>query len=363
MSRVSFFTVSLLYLIVTLYVAMTTPISPHEAYTLYYKDNIDHFLMQQFMPYIEGFFAFRVPFYFLGGVNILIYYALSKFYFKEQSDRYLSTVIFMLLPGIITSMILVNISVLVITLVLIFLLGYKHNWWWLQVISLIVLLFVHDSAIIFFISLAFYAYLSKEHRLFYFSLLLMFMSLFIGTLEIGGRPRGHFIEIFGLYVALFSPLVFVYFCYTLYRIHHEKKHDIIWYISTIGLLFSLFLSIRQRVAITEFAPYILIGTVFILRAYNESLKVRLKIYQKKYKRIFFMVMVTLVLGSITILFHKVLFSLFEDKSRHFAYTVYKPYWLAKKLKLQKSECYDTKFVKMRAQLRYYSIKECQSVQK
>jgi hypothetical protein len=358
MSQAFFGVILFFYLIATLYVAFTTPISPHEAYTFFYKDNFDHFLMHLFDPYLEGFIAFRLPVYLFGVLNILLYYQLSKFYFKEISDRYWVTVIFIVLPGVIASMVLVNISVVVISLVLLFLVGYHQKWLLLQIISMGVLLFVHDSAVIFFVSVLIYSYFREERELLVVTFLLLLVALYMGYFEIGGRPRGHFLEVFGLYAAIFSPFVFVYFCYSLYRTYYEKKHDILWYIAVVGLLFSLTLSIRQRVTVTEFAPYILIGVFFIYRVYIQSLRVRLQIYQKRYHRVFIFIFVTLLLGSITIVLHKPIFLLFEDKSRHFAYPIYEPYWLAQDLKADKVECYDTKFIKKAAQLQYYGISSC-----
>lgn len=355
MSRTSFILFTLGYVIATLYVAITTPISPHEAYTLYYEDNLDHNLMLFGLTYIDGFFGFRWVFYLFGLLNIALYYYLSSFYFKNIAERYISTMIFMFLPGVITSITLVNISVIVITLVLFFLIAYKQGWLAFELIAMTVLLFVHDSAVIFFISIALYGYFVKEKRVFSAALVFSILALWIGELEIGGRPRGHFLEIFGLYAALFSPFVFVYFCYSLYRVYYKKKHDIIWYIATVGLLFSSILSIRQRVSITEFAPYILLGVIFIYKVYSESLKVRLKIYQTKYKRIFMTVFVTLILGSMTIIFHQALFIFFDDRSKHFAYSIYEPYWLSQELKSKNILLYDTKFIKKRAQLQYYGI--------
>ncbi|MEA2028437.1 MAG: hypothetical protein U9N49_05630 [Campylobacterota bacterium] len=358
----TFFGLTLFYLAATLYVATTTPISPHEAYTFYNKDTLDSFLMHLGYRDSDLFFSFRIVFYIFGVVNIFLYYYLSQFYFKTLEDRYISTTIFMLLPGVIASMVLVNISVIVISLVLLFLVAYHKKWLALEMFSMIVLLFVHDSAVIFFISIALYSYLSKEKERFLIALAFIIVSLYIGNFEIGGRPRGHFLEIFGIYAAIFSPFVFVYFCYSLYRLYYEKKHDITWYIATIGLLFSLILSTRQRVTVTEFAPYILIGVLFIFKVYSQSLRIRLKIYQKRYRNIFVFIVVTLMLGSITTILHKPLFIFFDDKSKHFAYNIYQPYWLAQELKSQNVECYDTKIVKQKAQLKFYGIDQCQNSQ-
>ncbi len=342
MTKVLFLAIGIIYLVTTFYMVMTIPISPHEAESLYLKESIDTFLMNLWYPYLEGFIAFRLPYYLFGVLNIFLFWELSRYYYKTSQERYIATTLFILLPGIVTSMILVNISVVVIAWVLIFLNAYHKNWPIVQSIALIVLLFVHDSAIVFFISLAIYSYFRDKKYLLVVTLFLVGMALWLGEyLEIGGLPRGHFTTIFGLYAAIFSPFVFVYFCYTLYRIYHEKKHDIVWYIASSGLLFSFLLSIRQQVIVTEFSPYILIGSIFLYRVYSESLKVRLRVYQKTYKRAFLFTLTTLLLGTMSIFLHRPLFWLFEDKSRHFAISTAMIQNLSKKL----PSCNITKFLR------------------
>jgi hypothetical protein len=180
----------------------------------------------------------------------------------------------------------------------------------------------------------------------------------MGGLEIGGRPTGHFIEIFGLYSAVFSPLVFIFFFYSMYRILIRESKDILWYLSFSSLVFSLVLSIRQKIEITDFAPYVLVSIALMLNIYLNSLRVRIYEHQKGYKLGFIFVISTLIISSLTIIFHKNIFDILDDNRKHFAYSVYKPYWLSNQLKEKNIFCYDTNSTKEESQFLYYGLKRC-----
>jgi hypothetical protein len=224
---------------------------------------------------------------------------------------------------------------------------------------MLILFFIHEASIIFFVALLLYAIVNKDKKLAIGSsaFLLAFIYLAKG-IEIGGRPSGHFIEIFGLYATVFSPLLFLYFFYAMYRILLREKKTLLWYISFTALVFSLLLSLRQRVSITDFAPYVMISVVLMLNTLNNSVRVRLPEFQKRYKQGFYIVMISLGLSVSLIIFHKALFYLFVDPSQHFANRIYKPYNLARELKSEGIECYDGAHGRERFQLRYYNILPC-----
>jgi len=103
----------------------------------------------------------------------------------------------------------------------------------------------------------------------------------------------------------------------------------------------------------------MIAIILMLDIYNHSLRVRLPQFQKYYKRGFYVVMAVLVFNTSLIVFHKALFYLLDDPSKHFAYRIYKPYYLAKELKLEGIECYNLAEKRERYQLKYYNIHPCQ----
>jgi len=348
-----------LYVFAVFYLAVTTPISPHEAKLLYASDSIAATLMQLSAAYIPGFIGLRLFFIFFGFISIWLFYELSRRHFSKREDAYLATFIFMLLPGIITASTMANIGIIVLPLVLLFVLFYeKGEMLWLPFIML-ALFFIHEASIIFFVALLFYGIAHKDKKLTIAAaaFLLAFIYLAKG-INIGGRPTGHFAEIFGLYATLFSPFVFLYFFYTMYRILLRGKRDLIWYISFTAFAFSLLLSIRQRIYLTDFAPYVLAAVVLMFDQFNHSLRVRLPQFRIWYKRSFYVVVAFLVLSALIIIFHQTLYRISSNPQKHFAKRIYLPYDLAQKLKKQDIECYNTDNSGERYQLKYYGIKSC-----
>jgi hypothetical protein len=364
MSRTSFILFTLFFTASIFYLAATTPISPHEAQHYFSDNGIVGLLMRGGQRLIGEdsvgpFFGIRIYFLLCGLLSILLYYLLAKISLQREDDRFLATAIFMLLPGMITALVLANISILVIPIVLMFVLAYHSAWVWLQIFLMIALYFLHDASIIFYIAIFLYALMHKEKILIVLSgLFVLFCVVTLQGVEIGGRPSGHFADLFGVYAALFSPLIFIYFFYTLYRIFLREEKNILWYISFVALLASLILSIRQRIFITDFAPYVVISVVLMLDTYNKSLRIRLPEFRKWYRLGFFAAMTTLVLSSFVILFHEIIFQVMVHPQKHFAYKLYEPYWLAVKLQNEGKECHNIKDDRIAIQLRFYGIKHC-----
>jgi hypothetical protein len=359
MKKQYFFLALPFYAIAVFYLAATTPISPHEAKILYTSQDIVATLMKWGQSTASGFLGLRLFFIFFGFLSIGLFYELSRRYFDKQEDAYLATVIFMFLPGILTATTLVNVAIIVLPLVLLFVLLYEKGYFVVLPFIMLALFFIHEASIIFFVAVLLYAVIHKDKKLIMSSsaFLLAFIYLAKG-IEIGGRPSGHFAEIFGFYATVFSPLLFLYFFYAMYRILLREKKTLLWYISFTAFAFSLLLSLRQRVYITDFAPYVMIAIVLMLDVYNHSLRVRLPEFQKHYKLGFYIVMVLLFLSVLVIVFHQVLFYISSDKNRHFANRIYKPYLLSQQLKAEGIDCYDHVQGRERYQLMYYGIHPC-----
>ncbi|RLA76503.1 MAG: hypothetical protein DRG78_18890, partial [Epsilonproteobacteria bacterium] len=200
-------------------------------------------------------FALRMPFIlFYIGSSILIYF-LTDNYFKSKRDQLISLAIFMILPGVNSAALLVNESIIVIFFTLLYLYLYKvkgKDSYWL----LILFLFLDNSFAILFLALFFYSLKNKKNILIVLSLVLFGISMSMYGFEMGGRPRGYFLDTFGVYATIFSPVLFIYFFYSLYRIGIKFEKDIFWYISMTALGLSLIFSLRQKIQIEDFAPFV-----------------------------------------------------------------------------------------------------------
>ncbi|CAA6826409.1 MAG: Membrane protein [uncultured Sulfurovum sp.] len=360
MSRIQFYAFCFVYFFAIIYLAITLPIGTHEAVAYYTDDGFLGSLIHIADGWFDNSLDFRFPFVFFGLLNIPLFFIMSKQYFDKIEDSYLSTTIFALLPGIITSAILVNIAVIVITLVMAFLILNVKKLVWLQAVVAILLLCIHDASIIFFISLAIYSAFQRDRLLFTIAAFLIAISfLYFNDLRVEGHPSGEFLELFALYAALFSPLVFIYFFYALYRIWLRETKDILWYISFSSFSLSILLSLRQQVIMTDFAPYVIVAVILMVLVFQRTLRVRLVQFQKAYRLGFRIVMGSLILSALIIVLHKPLFLLYDDKTKHFSYPFYEPYWQAMELREIGQDCYTAKHYKIQFQLKYHGIEACQ----
>ena len=360
MSRELFYSFYFLYAVALLYLSITLPIGPNEALVYYTTDDkVLKFLTHVGNGWFEGGLSFRFPFVLFGLINVPLFYVMSKSYFKKEEESYFATMIFALLPGIITASVIINIAVIVVALVLLFLIAYENKRLYLSIVIMSLLLFIHNASIIFFIGLSLFAISKKDRLLFIFSLIFAIISLiYFNKLDIGGSPSGKFMELIGLYLALFSPLVFIYFFYALYRIWLREKKDILWYISFTAFMLSILLSLRQQVIMTDFAPYVIVAVVLMMLVYQRTVQVRLPQFQKTYKIGLKIVVSTLFFMSFIIIFHQLFFSIIKDKSKHFAYPFYQPYWQVQELREIGENCYTVKNSKRQYQLKYYGIESC-----
>jgi hypothetical protein len=360
MRKTLFYPFLAVYVAILVYLAWSTPISPHEAKILYAEDGgMVTLLVQSGHDLLDGLIGLRLFSLVAGLLSIVLYHRMTGYYLTGEDDRRFATAVFMLLPGIITAFVLANHSVLVIPLVLLFVISHERGWLWVQALLMLCLLVLHEASIVFFGAVFIYAVAKKEVPMGVLSGFFIFLAVMIEQgVEVGGKPAGHFAEMFGLYAALFSPALFIYFFYTLYRIFLREEKDILWYISFIALIASFVLSLRQRIVLTDFAPYVMTGVVLALSLFIRTLRVRLPQYRKPYKIGLWAVMAILISSSLAIVLHRPLFLLLDDPKDHFAYRLYEPYWLAQKLHKSHIECYDTANQTMALQLRFYGIDAC-----
>ena len=343
---------ALLTYLFTVYISFTMPIGPSEARYMYEEFSAVQILMQLSASYP------RLPFLLIATVNFFLFYKLTQYYLHRQKDRGIALAIFVLLPGIISSAILSDQSSLGIFATLLFLLAYKKGVKLVQVLSLILLLLVHKASIILFLAILIYASYSKKLYLLLTSLILLTVGFYLHGFDVSGKPSGYFLELFALYALVFSPFLFLYFLFAIYRQGViDKNRDILLFVSAISLVLSFVLSIRQYIHIEDFAPFVVIAVILMVDTFSKSYHVRLRPFRKRYKVAFFLILSSLIINSFVLLNHKWLFYI-KDPQVHFAYNFYQPYALAKKLKDQGITCIDAQSQRLQNQLRFYEIDRC-----
>lgn len=361
-----FFLVILFYVVIVTSLALIVPIAPHEAKYFYLSNDIVSKIMHfgstyvVGSTYVDGIFGIRIFFILAGILSVGLFYVVAKDYLLNKQDAMMATALFIFLPSIIVGSVLANISILIFPFLLLYLIAYHRKIYFLEFLTAGAICYISDGSIIFFTALIFYSLMVKEWRTLVMSILfiaiLYFQDRFI---EIGGKPIGHLVETFGLYATIFTPFLFLFFIFTINAIWIREPKNIIGYIAFVTFLITMLLSIRQRISIIDFAPYMLIGLIPMLARYFTTLRVRLPRFQGNYKRGFWISTSFLFIGLVIIISTPIIFYLTNKSPYSFTNKIYKPYLLAQKFKKEHKQCYDIKELKDRYQLQFYNINQCE----
>ncbi len=347
------------YMVILGVVAATTPISPSEA-SLFFQDNVTvtTLLMHGGQALLSGELGFRLPFLFLGLLNALLFYQVTAYSLSREEDRCVALLFYLMLPGVIISTVLANDAVVMSSLILLFLFFYLRGDRYLSLLPLLLLSLVHWSALYIYMIMMLYGLFQKEKWTFVSSILALFVYLLLGIDTPQGSDQSYFFELLGIDAMIFSPLLFIYLFYALYRTLLRGERDLIWYLSFGTLVISLGLSLQERIRITDFSAYLMLGIIVVVRTYYHSLRVRLREFRCSYKVIFWIVTVSLIVSSFSILLHQPIYRLAGKENYTIVAPVYAPYDRMKRLKSDGKTCVQEVNRKVRDQMRYYGLKKC-----
>ncbi|WP_457564501.1 glycosyltransferase family 39 protein [Caminibacter sp.] len=243
-------------------------------------------------------FALRLPEIFFSIMSIIVFYLIAKKHLKK--DYEFATFIFSLIPGFIVSSLIVNKSIYLVFLTLLFIYIFGN---FISYVFLLLFAFLDYSFIVLYLGLIFYSIYKKNTKLLLFSLLLLTINANYFNYKIAGKPQGYFLDIIGTYVLIFSPFVFFYFIYSLYKGFFYKK-NIIFFVSITAFLSSILFSFRQRIKIDDFAPFVLPYIVNMVKIFLNSYRVRLPQFRKAYKFLFVFLLSTMIIFDIMLFINK-----------------------------------------------------------
>ena len=271
--------------------------------------SIDHFpflniiLNISFYFFGKNDFALRIPGIVVGFLSVLLFYKITSFYLKKEKDKFFAFLFFMLIPGMVISSLIINKSIYIIFLTLLFVYLYKTK----KIIFFVLLgllVFLDYSFISLYFALIFYSIYKKDNLLLILSLLFLALNANYFNYDIGGKPKGHFLDLFGTYFLIFSPFVFIYFLFSIYKGFFDKKRDIVFFITFFTFIVSIILSFRQKIKIDDYAPYTLIYIVYMVKYYLNSYRVRLSQFRKFYKFVFIFLLSSLLIFDIALFLNR-----------------------------------------------------------
>jgi len=353
--KYSFYVVFFIVLSTLVYTANTLSISYKEALNVFVNNSLLTVLTNSSI-YLFGQndIALRLPFLLFYSLSVFLMYNLSENFFKKQSDRLISIVIFMILPGLLSTAILVNSAIIVTFFTLLYIYYYKvkntHSY-----ILLFLFLFIDNSFAILFLALFFYALSKKEKKLIAVSILLFALSIIIYDFDAGGRPRGFLVDTFAIYASIFSPLLFIYFFYSIYRSGIKNERTLVWYIATTSLVFSLLLSFSQQIYIEDFAPFVVIFLPYMLRIFLHTLRVRLPQFRYRHYYVLVIVLSVLFINVFLTIFNKPIYLLLDNPKKHFIYKYNFAKEIAQELKINHINKIQSDDEQLLLRLKFYGI--------
>jgi len=302
-------------------------------------------------------FALRFPMIILHLLSAILLYKISKEYVQKEKNRLWLVLVFVLLPGVVSSAIILNNAGLIIFGLLFFVYIYKNFSRKYTYFLLTLYLLIAGDFVYLFLALCIYAIYTKERNFFIFNIIAFFTSVFLYGIDAKGSPQGHFLDAMGVYSAIFTPIIFIYLFYILYRRYLTKDIEILWFIATVPFLLSLILSFRQRIELEVFAPYLILALVLAAQTFYHSYRVRLKMFKTNYRLAFTLSLIFLILNTLVVFFNKELYPYLNKPQSHFAYNMHVAKELASELKSRGIECVNTDY-KMSSRLRFYGVTNC-----
>ena len=338
------------------YGTQSISISYDEANTFFNGTNFVHYLAVYSTKFFgQNDFALRLPFILFHLASIVLLYKIGKLFLKQRIDRIISVSIYALLPGVNGIALLVNNGIIVIFFSLLFTYLYLKGYKVVSHLVLIVALFVDNSFAIFFIALFIYALFQRKTDLLILTLILFGASMYLYGFDMGGKPKGYFVDTLGVYAIVFSPLLFLYFVYAMYRILIKEEKNLLWYISFFSLVVSLLLSLRQKLVLEDFAPFVVLSIPLMVKVFFNSYRVRLPAFRKLHTFFFGIVLISLLINTLLSFFNKPIYAIMDEPSKHFAinYDIAKE--LANILKDKGITKVMTKDDRMALRLKFYTI--------
>ncbi|PSM51346.1 hypothetical protein CRN67_08930 [Campylobacter blaseri] len=266
-------------------------------------------------------YSLRLPFLLIHFINSILMYKLSKKILKRRVDRIACLTLYMFLPGIIASAILVNFAGILIFFTLLFIYLYEIKKDIFALFVLITTVFIDKSFLVLYLGVFFYSIYYKNRPFCILSFLLFIISIIFYDFDIGGKPKGFFADTIGIYAAVFSPFLFLFFVYAIYRIWVKEEKTLLWFIVVTAFCSSLLLSLRQRVELDEFLPYVVISIPLLVKTFYNSYRIRLPNFRRKHKYVAIFTIIVLIFSSSILVFNQILYlNIFKNEpKKHFIY--------------------------------------------
>ena len=353
----SVFFICLIDFVFLLYAANSLSISYNEAEIFFQKHSLLGYILKLSAHFFgQNDLAVRGVMIFFHIASVVLMYKVSKFYIKLEFDRIIAVLLFVLLPGTLASALIINNAGICIALALLCIYLFHIKKKILFSLFFCLAFFIDGDFLIFYAGFFIFALYKRKPPLAWLSAILFLLTLYFFGFETNGRASGHFIDTFGIFAAVFSPFVFIFFVYTIYRIWVKEKKDLLWFIAICSFCFCMIVSVRQRLELEQFLPFCVIATPLMVRVFFNSYRVRLPKFRKGHKICTSLVMLFLIFNWSAIIFNQIFYLFLNDPTKHLTYKFDVAKELADKLKEAGVQDIATDDTRLALRLKFYGIK-------
>lgn len=329
-------------------------ISAIEAKEFYSGTSFVHYAMKLGVYLLgQNIYGLHLVFFGIFAINLILFYLICRIYMRLAIYAIITTIIFAFLPGVVISVFMVSKTSLVIFLALIssyLTLRFKYIPYFILAIACL----IESSAVILFLAYMIYSIKENKNKTFLFCLIGAIVNLYLYDLGIKGVPSNNFIEALIDMMLLFSPILFLYYIYSIYRATFKGGANILVYISVICILSSLLISLRQKVDFETILPMCVVGLPVCMGNMLGSVNIRLKRYRKNYLAFLIFTLILMGVESFLLINNKIIY-LFNIKPS-FALTHYIALELSQELKERNIYKINTDS-NLKLRLKFYGIKD------
>ncbi|MEY4504822.1 MAG: hypothetical protein RL154_1118 [Pseudomonadota bacterium] len=293
--RLAFISVTVFTFVLCIYGA-TLGISYDEAKLFFAGHGAPFYLAKTTMlAFGQNDFALRLPFIIIHSISAFIFWEISKIVCKKEVDAYISLLIFILMPGLNIVALLANKSGLLLFAALLTTFLILKQRFILASIVMIIGAFSDNGYATLLIGIAAWGFSDRKYKFGALAGVLFLICMVRFGFNDGGMPQGWFLETIGAYFALFSPFVFIFYLYALFKL--RKNPSLLWQITFWGIALSLVLSLRQRVPLIDFAPYSIFAVPLAVGFFAREWRTKLPEFRLKYKVMGIITFASLLLWS------------------------------------------------------------------
>lgn len=297
-------------------------------------------------------YALRLPLILLHMGNMLLLYRISRLYLKKPRDSLIVVLVYALLPGVMFSALLVLKSgfIIFVTLLCCY---YQMRFKRMPYVMMFVAVFLDGSFAVLFFALFFYTLRNKNTLGMLITLVFFAFNMYLFGFDVSGYPRNYFLQNLGKMALYFSPLLLVYYLYTIVNAL-KKQNNILVDIGATSMFFVMLLSFRQDVDLESLFPMSVVALPVAIRHFFADMRVRLPNFRARYVQRFVVIFALLFTQSLVLYGNKMLY-LFGVQN-HFASSYYISKDVANALHSRGIESIKVSNPKLELALRFYGIK-------